>query len=153
MKQNPQYKAIVERMKPGVFSAEGFLGSDPRPWEEIVETDRATLESLSVTREQLVEKLQAVLDAAMAAYGTPVAVGQGLTAVYEEAMGRIPCPFGDGIHAKGEIVLYNKEGDLVFRFTPLSVHMISGHGFFQGRASRYRVEPETVCRLLGLISS
>jgi hypothetical protein len=152
MKQNPQNKAIVERMKPGVFSAEGFLGRDPRPWEEIVETDRSTLESLSVTCEQLVEKLKAVLNKAMATYGTPAVVGSGLTAVYEEAMGRIPCPFGDGIHAKGEIVVY-KDREPILRFTPLSVHMISEHGFFQGQGSRYRIEPETVCRLLGLIPS
>jgi hypothetical protein len=149
MKLSPEEQKATERMAPGIYSREGFLGDDTRRLSVIIDTDQSALEELGVDRAELAEKMQAILDQAAAVYGTPVQVAEGITAVFRESMGRIPCPFGDGIYPKGEVELMSTDG-AVTRFTPLSVHMIREHGFFQGRGSRYRIEPPAIARLLGL---
>lgn len=150
MKLSPEDKKLLERMAPGVFSREGFLGHDDRRPSEIIATDLAEIESLGVTQEQLAAKMQAVLDAAAGAFGAPVEIAGGAKAVFYEAMGRIPCPFGDGVQRKGEVVLIGPEGSEV-RFTPLSIHLIAAHGFFQGLGSRYRIDPARIAHLLGMV--
>ena len=152
MKQSPEDKQIMERMAPGMYCREGFLGTDHRPLSIIVDMDRSTLVELGITKEQITERLDTILTTAAGAFGAPVAVGKGLQAVYHEAMGRIPSPYGDGIFPKGEVEL-TTDGGATYRFTPLSVHLIGRHGFFQGRGNRYRIEPAEIVQVLGLMDS
>ena len=148
MKQDPQEAKIVERMAAGVFCREGFLGDDLRPLGEILDADQSTLAGLGVTDAQLAERLGEVLLRAMSALGREAAIDDERSAVYFEAMGRIPCPFGDGVYAKGEAQLTDAASGKGILFTPLSVHMIAEHGFYQGRGSRYRFEPEELAEAL-----
>ena len=142
MKQTPQERILVGRMAPGVLCREGFLGPDARPLGEILDTDNSTVVGLDLTHERIAARLGAVLRRAVAALGTPVSVGEGLTAVHHEAMGRIPCPWGRcGTFAKGEVELADDLTGRTLRFTALSVHQIAEHGFYQGRGSRYRLDP------------
>jgi len=151
MKTDPQEQAVTERMAPGVLSRDGFLGHDTRPLSEIIDADRSTLVGLGVTNEQIAGRLGQILRDAMAAQGTPVRVGEHLVATYQEAMGRIASPWsGEGVFAKGQVELTDERGGRGILCTPLSVHMIAEHGFYQGRGSRYRLEPELLCRMLGL---
>ena len=152
MKQSPQEKRITERMQPGVYSRDGFLGDDRRPLGEILEADRSATEALGVDCERIAEGLRSLLERAAAAGGASVQIGGSLAAEFHEAMGRIPCPFGDGVHPKGEVCVRDETGR-TFHLTPLSIHMIGEHGFFQGLGSRYRVSPEDCCRLLGFAPS
>ena len=151
MKQSPEMRRVTQRMAPGILCRDGFLGSDRRRLEEIIEPDRSALVGLGASHEAIAERLQAVYDKARAGLGTPVAIDERLTAVWREAMGRIPCPWGRcGTFPKGEVELADGETGQSFLLTPLSIHQIAAHGFFQGRGARYRVEPEVACRLLGL---
>ena len=151
MKQTPEERAISERLGPGVLCREGFLGRDGRPLGEILDTDNSTVAGLGLTHEQIARGLGDVLRRAVAALGTPVGVGEGCEAVYREAMGRIPCPWGGcGTFRKGHVELTDAAGEAVC-FTPLSVHLMAEHGFYQGRGSRYRLEPGRVARMLGLV--
>jgi hypothetical protein len=152
MKLIPNERKILERMAPGVLCREGFLGPDSRSLQEILDTDRAAVDRLGVTHEQLAACLRGVCQAGMAALGAEVPVEGGrLRAVYHEAMGYIPSPWGDGAtFPKGEVELSDAQGAVRLRFTPLSVHLIERHGFYQGRGSRYRLEPVEVARLFRL---
>lgn len=149
MKLTPEDQKLLERMKPGIYSGKGFLGSDTRRPSVIIDTDHSTLEGLRISPAQIAAKLRDVLDQAAGAFGTPVDIGNGATAVFYESMGRIPCPFGDGVQRKGEVQLTAADGES-FYFTPLSVHMIEKHGFFQGYGCRYRLDPEAIASALGL---
>jgi hypothetical protein len=149
MKLSPEEQKLLQRMKPGIYSSKGFLGSDTRRPSVIIDTDHSTLEGLGISAEQIAARLREILDQAAGAFGTPVDVGQGATAVFYESMGRIPCPFGDGVYRKGEVQMTTADGEH-FYFTPLSVHMIEKHGFFQGYGSRYRIDPEAIATALGL---
>ena len=151
MKRSPQLQRIVDRMAPGALCREGFLGADRRPLEEILDADRSTVAGLGLTHEQLGRGLGEVLAAGVAAQGGPARVGERLTAVHREAMGRIPSPWpGEGTFPKGEVELTDEAAGLTLRFTALSAHLVARHGFYQGRGSPYRLEPDVLARVLGM---
>lgn len=150
MKRSPEMQKLVDRMAPGVLCREGFLGSDRRPLEEILDADRSAVVSLGLTDEQLAERLAELMAKAVAQMGRPVAVG-GLVVTFHEGMGRIPCPWGrHGTFPKGEVDLLQTATGRRLRFTALSVHLLTGHGFYQGRGSRYRLEPTELADMFGL---
>ena len=150
MKQSPEEQQITDRMQPGVYCRDGFLGTDSRPLGEILDTDGSAVEALGATHERIAAKMTQVLDHAVAAFGAPVRIGEHLSAEFGEAMGRIPSPFGDGVFRKGEVELTDARSGEKFRFSPLSVHLIAAHGFYQGRGSRYRIDPEKLCELFDI---
>ena len=148
MKENPHIQRIVERMAPGVLSRDGFLGTDFRPLEEIIDADGAEVARLGSSGQELSLKLEHIFLAARAALGTKALITDRLSAVYKEAMGRIPCPWGQcGTFAKGYIEILDSQSGLRIMFTALNVHMIRAHGFYQGRGSRYRLEPAEIYQL------
>ena len=135
MKETPQDRELAANLH------SGFLGSDSRDIWEIIASDRAAIEKLGWTNEHVSQCLGNILSLAMPQPGNPVQVGDNLTAVYHEGMGRIPCPWPHCILApKGEIVVTDGDGKTL-KFSPLSVHLIDEHGFYQGHGSRYRLEP------------
>ena len=150
MKQTPQDQSNRARFEPSKFSGEGFLGPDTRSLDEIVADDAGVLESSAISRERLAAVLAGIYDEAVGAFGAETVVGTGLKAVHYEAKGRIPCPFGDGPHAKGEVSVIHEPSGATFSLTPLGIHLIEKHGFFQGRGSPYRLEPALVIALLGM---
>ncbi len=148
MKRTPEFQRIVERMAPGVLCRDGFLGTDPRPLEEILEADRSAVVGLGASHEALAGRLQDIYDRTRAELGRPLDLGGGLTAVFREGMGRIPSPWpGDGIFAKGDVELTTPDG-ATLRFTALSIHLIRAHGFYQGRGAPYRLEPTQLAELI-----
>jgi hypothetical protein len=160
MKRDPRIQRVIERMKSGVLSRDGFLGPDPRPLEEILDADRSAIAAVGATPEELAARLQGIFDQARAALGTPVRIGERLVATHREAMGRIPCPFGSaqgrpwggcGTFPKGEVELADTATGETLLLTALGVHMAGKHGFYNGRGTRYRLEPATLERLLRLL--
>lgn len=147
MKQNPTENAIRERMSAGALSLDGFLGNDSRPIDEIIAEDTAELAATGVSLEELAAFLQKIHDAADAGLETQVELFDGrLTAQMQEGMGRIPCPFACGKVCHKGIILV-RAGDHELTLTPLQIHMIADHGFFQGKGSPFRVDPEVLVRI------
>jgi hypothetical protein len=137
---------------PSRFSAEGFLGADPRQPEEIMSDDANTLGTLGIDRARLVDALRKAYDAAEQALGAPITVSAGCSAVHYGARGKIPSPFAnEGTFAKGETVITHAASGASFSVTPLSLYLIDKHGFFQGKGSPYRVEPDVAAKMMGLI--
>lgn len=147
MKENPQEKKILDRMRPGVLSAEGFLGTDPRPLDQIVAEDAAILAAAGITAGELGGLLAELHDQVDAALGGPVALAAGQVVLEEqEVMGRIPCPYGCGALAH-KAVINVRFGNRNILLTPLHAHLIGRHGFFQGRGTIFRLEPEDAVAL------
>jgi hypothetical protein len=151
MKESPSEKELRERLGPSIFSGEGFLGNDTRPVIEIISNDLALLDKTGITADKIAELLTEVYNKAVKGFGADVEVFPGVYGKYNESMGKIPSPFtGEGVFPKGEVVVrYSASGDEMV-LTPLSIHLIKAHGFFQGRGSRYRIEPEKAADLLKL---
>ena len=150
MQETPDDKSLEERLGASKFSGEGFLGTDHRPVDEIVADDLRTLDRLGVPAGRLLAALRDVYDKAQAEFGGEIDVRPGVTAVAHESMGRIPSPFrGDGVCEKGDVVVTAADGGQLV-LTALGLALIEKHDFFQGRGSRYRIDPAQAVRLLGL---
>ena len=147
MKQSPQDRAQRERLESSRFSADGFMGTDRRPVDRIVADDGAVLRRHGISAATIAHRLRAIDDMARAAQGAPVPVADDVTAIHYEAMGRIPSPFpGDGVFPKGETRITWHDGRCL-RVTKLGIALIERRGFFQGRGSPYRIEPELAAAL------
>lgn len=148
MKRTPKMKEIEQRMAPGAWTADGFLGDDPLGIERI-DVDRAALNRLGVEPGELGELLQRMWQEGCARFGCPLEAKEGFRVQVDEAKGSLACPFGHpGTFGKG--IMQVTLGDKTLRFSPLSIHMIAEHGFFGGIGSPYRVEPADVVRLFEL---
>ena len=153
MKETPEDKALEGRLGASKFSGDGFLGTDHRPVDAIIADDLRTLERLGISLESLLAVLKDAFAQARAALGGDVELRPYVTAMAHESMGRIPSPFrGDGIFEKGDVVVSNSLTGESLILTSLGLSMIEKHGFFQGRGSRYRIDPERAASLFGLIS-
>ncbi|MHC4985546.1 MAG: hypothetical protein ACYTFO_05250 [Planctomycetota bacterium] len=151
MDHTEQERMILERMAPGALCAEGFLGHDHRELPEIIAADTAAVEALSLTHEQIAAKLAGALERAIADLGRPVELLDHLTATWHEGMGRIPSPWpGDGVFPKGELELTDNRSGRSIRITPLSIHLIAAHGFYQGWGAPYRLEPADLAAMFDL---
>jgi hypothetical protein len=106
------------------FSGEGFLGSDRRSVDEIIVADARALDGAGIER-------------------------RAVRGEFHESMGRIPCPFkGCGVFEKGEAAIADAESKVSLNVTDLGIHLIRKHGFFQGRGSRFRIDPLEAARIL-----
>jgi hypothetical protein len=151
MEQSPPEKELMHNLGPSKFSAEGFLGSDSRPVDEIVSEDLWSLEKNQVDNEALVEALKSAYETAKKAFGAKVGIRSGVTAVFYESMGRIPSPFqADGVFEKGEAVVEDEESGHAIVITSLGIHLIEKYRFFQGKGSRYRIDPDMAIKIFRL---
>jgi len=151
MKRTPEMKEIEQRMAPGAWSAEGFLGDDPLGIERI-QVDRTAMDRLGVSPGDLGEVLDRLWREGCARFGCPLDATEGVQVQVDEAKGSLACPFGHkGTYGKG--LMQVTIGDKTLRFSPLSIHMIQEHGFFGGIGSPYRVEPEDIAALAERLST
>jgi hypothetical protein len=151
MKKTPEEERVLERMAPGVLSKDGFLGGDVRPLADIIAADSRAVERLGLSHERIASELDRIYDTVSRQLGRPVELDDNLTGVYRESMGRIPSPWpGEGVFHKGEVEVTDSLSDRKLRFTPLSIHLIREHGFYQGRGSPYRLDPLVVSEMLGI---
>lgn len=149
MKENPAMQNIYENMKPGVLSLHGFLGSDERGLELIIDHDTAELEAKGESVEAIADGLERVRDRALEGLGDYIDIGGGFAARADSIRGKLPCPFGHkGLFRKTVISLRGPgiDGDLMF--TDLGIHLIREHGFFQGKGSPFRLDPVHIAGIL-----
>lgn len=149
MKETPQEKHLYENFTPGKITKEGFLGQDTRHIHDIIEEDMHTLARLGVTKEQIADRLQYFIEEGKKGLETPVELGDFTTQVIWRR-GMLPSPFGGPKRLYHKIVatLTNKKLDKTITYTQLNVAMIRNHGFFEGKGSVFRLEPEELVEVL-----
>ena len=129
--------------------AGGFLGTDSRPLEEIVDADLVSLAHLGYTVAQVADRMQELTVFAIPELGNPVAVGGNLTVTSQDYMGRIICPWPHPMRlAKRLTTARRVDTDQSVRWTDLNIHMIAEHSFFEGKGSAFRVEPARLIRVI-----
>jgi len=138
-------------MKPGKLTKPGFLGNDNRLLIDILNEDDQTVKSLGLTHEQIAKKLQEFMEAGKKGLGFPIKLNEFEIEVNENR-GLIPCPFRHGFLArKTNVRLRNLNQGKEIVYSELSIHLINEHGFYQGKGSPFRLDPEETARFLGLI--
>ncbi len=149
MKKNPAEQITRDRLEPGHLSVEGFLGTDDRPLADIIAADTGAVEAEGLTVEQLGDFLEHLHVTADGGWESRVPMYDGKISVRsDETLGQIPCPFACGAQChKAEISVKDADGEDLMKFTPLDAHLISAHGFFEGKGAHYRLEPKDVIAL------
>ena len=149
MKRTVADKEIERRLSAGEWTLEGFLGEDPLGIDRIG-IDCARLQELGLELDALGRELDAIWQAGAQMLGAPSELAGGVKVIVEEAKGRMACPFGHpGTFSKGVMTI--RLGDKQLRFSPLSIHMLSQHGFLGGVGSAYRVDPADLAELVSLL--
>lgn len=149
MKQSPYLARAQKDMQPGVISKIGFLGEDERDLQDILEEDTRTVAALGLTHEQIADFMHEVTRAGRESFGSPVKYNDYLEVMVETSRGRITCPFGHpGMYPKENVQVTNTRTGESIAWTALNEHMIRHHGFYQGKGSPFRVEPEDIVRVL-----
>jgi hypothetical protein len=144
MKMPPDLIKAMEKMQPGKIVKSGFLGDDLRPLTDIIQHDEEVMQKIGLDYETIAVKMKYLMDQGLRGLGEPITVDGKWIVRIDEARGKLPCPFGDGmfkkINANVKSIKYNKS----INFSELSLHLIEKHHFFQGKGSFYRLEPEII---------
>lgn len=147
MKETPLEKKIHNNMKAGVMSINGFLGRDSRHFHDIIEKDSARLEKLDKTGEEIAERMQYFTDKAFENYMGATLIDEIYEVNYSSVRGKMQCPFDHrGLFRKGSITLENKSNGIKLCWTPLNIHMIKEHNFFEGEGSDHRLDPDVLVK-------
>ncbi len=149
MKQTPQEKSVERRMRPGIMTLTGFLGNDTRLLHEIIEEDRKILNILDITTHQIADRLQYFTDQALDSYEGPIIIDEIYQVEYISYRGKVPCPFPHpGMYPKGTVTLKNLRCNKSICWTPLNIHLIREHYFFEGKGAEHRIEPSEVSKII-----
>jgi len=150
MKETPLEKKLLNNFKPGKITKDGFLGEDKRHIHDIIREDLLTLSKAGVTTGQIADQLQYFVEEGKKGLETKVDLGDFAVQI-EWDRGLLPCPFGEpGLHHKIVATLHNKKLNRTIKFSQLNIHLIREHSFFEGKGSRFRLEPGELVEFLGL---
>nr|WP_300980424.1 hypothetical protein [Mesotoga sp.] len=139
-------------MRAGSITGPGFLGHDERNLVDIISEDQAKVKELGLTNEIIANKLEMFMKQGERGFGSPVKVDDRFVVIVEESRGYIPCPFRHGhLSKKANINVRNIARKEEVDYSPISIHLIREHGFYQGKGSPYRLDPAKVARILELI--
>jgi len=152
VKQTPDFDKIQENMRAGSITGPGFLGHDERNLVDIISEDQAKVKELGLTNEIIANKLEMFMKQGERGFGSPVKVDDRFVVIVEESRGYIPCPFRHGhLSKKANINVRNIARKEEVDYSPISIHLIREHGFYQGKGSPYRLDPAKVAKILELI--
>ena len=148
MKQTPQERKILKNFETGAMTKNGFLGDDTRHLHDIILDDKQTLESLGLSCEDAADVLQFYLEEGKKGFEGEIDVGD-ISVQTRWDRGMIPCPFGErGLHPKINATVIDKKIPKAIRYSKLSIHLIRQHGFFGGKGSVFRIEPNDCLELI-----
>ena len=148
VKQSPVLDRVEAEMQS--ISTGTFLGSDSRGLCEILTDDQDRVHSLGLTHEEVAKRLEALGRIARPQWGDIVAVEDRYEVSAYESRGVIPCPWihPKGLYRKSHFELKDRRSGEMLKWTDLSLHLIREHGFYQGRGSPYRLEPQIIKEVL-----
>ncbi len=150
MKKTPPDKQRDLNFQPGKISKNGFLGNDTRQVPDIILEDQKILSHLNITIEQVADRLQSFIDQGKATLEKEID-WQGYQIRVLWSRGKLPCPFGEpGMHQKIIAIVTNKKLDKQISYSQLNVHLIREHGFFEGKGSHFRLEPDELIKILNI---
>ncbi len=141
--------APTHALQPGNISREGFLGNDSRSLAEIVAADQAEVARLGLSHQQIAQRMKEFRDAGEKGLGDWVAMPPHWEVRTDAVRGQLPCPFEDsGLYPKTMITVRNIRNGREIVYSDLLIHLIEQHGFYEGRGSVFRLEPQRIAETL-----
>lgn len=149
---------LESEMRPGVSSHAGFLGADEKLLEVLAADNRYVVEKLGLTHQELARHLHA-----MATIGwwqqkhkkggaEFVYTGRRFRVSLAGTRGSQPSPFDDGTESGANATVENLDNGRMLRFALLVPYMIERYGFYEGRGTPYRVDPQEVVAVFDFLT-
>jgi len=149
MKQLPEYDKIQQQMKKGVITLDGFLGEDTRNLADIIASDSLTIRKHNTNAQTIANRMRHFKELGSAGLGEFITIDEKFDVKVESVRGMLPSPFGGkGMYGKINTTVINKEKGKTIVYTDLHIHFIADHGFFEGKGSPFRLEPEELIDIL-----
>jgi len=149
MKATPQEGETRQRRAPGALSRDGYLGEDDRHIHDIVSADEATLARIGRAADELAARMEYFMNIAFDCIEDSVLVDGNWEVEYLSFRGFLPCPFRHaGRYRKGVVRIRNRAKNMALAYSPLNIHLIRDHHFFEGHGSPYRLEPVVLAEVL-----
>ncbi len=149
MKQSPDNRRLEEILRSSKIVGQGLLGTDTRRVEEIIEADRATLSNLALTPTQVAFRMQYITNQAIQVLGNWADIDDQRKARVQEAKGRLICPWPHPVYCDKRVTILRRiDLNSEIQWSDLNIHMIGEHGFFEGRGSRFRLEPQGLVSMI-----
>lgn len=152
MKQSPKLTRIQEQMRPGVITLNGFLGTDERNLIDILIEDDGIVRRHGVNHEAIAERMQYFRDAGLDGLGEFMKIDDHFEVRVDSVRGVLPSPFGGpGMYEKINTTVRNTLNAEEVTYTDLHIHFVKDHGFYEGKGSLFRVDPEKLIRVLEVV--
>jgi hypothetical protein len=149
MKQTPAFDYIQQQMLPGVITLDGFLGTDERNLIDIINEDEWTVRQHGLTHETIANRMSEFRDKGLAGLNEFISVDKDFDVRVDSVRGKLPSPFGGpGMYGKINTTVVNKRIKKQITYTDLHIHFIREHGFYEGKGSPFRLEPEQLISIL-----
>jgi len=149
MKQSPELSIAQTNMRPGVITLYGFLGPDDRNLIDMLIDDDGDVKRLGLTHEQIGRRMEELRNQGAKGLGEYIKVAPHFQVRVETVRGKLPCPFGEpGLHRKTNTQVLNEASGREVVYSDLQIHLIAEHGFYQGRKSRFRLNPADLAEVL-----
>jgi len=148
MKNTQAESEAHERMKPGVITAQGFLGTDTRSLADIVQADTEAFRRAGIDIEQAADFLEHLRDIGQKGLGEPTGVESKYVVTVGDARGLLPCPFQDGTFHKNSIEAVDERTGTKIVYSDLSIHLLRKHRFCQGTGSPFRLDPAAIAGMM-----
>jgi len=150
MKKSPQEKKLDEMLHSTRLVAGGFMGTDTRQPQEVIQHDTAELEKSGCTPRQLAGRMRELTELSKPRLGNWTEAEAGkLRVKSEDFKGGLVCPWPHpGIYEKRVTTAERLDTAQTLVWTDLNIHMIEAHGFFEGKGAFFRVEPAQAVQIL-----
>lgn len=149
MKLSPADKIIQDKMKAGVLTGDGFLGSDKRNFRDIIAEDMKVVNTFERGLEDIANRMNYLMEKSFLAYDGSIIVDKNYEVEYSSYRGVLLSPFPKaGRFGKATIKVTNLKNHISIVWTPLHVHFIRDYGFFEGKGSKFRIEPEALYKAI-----
>jgi hypothetical protein len=148
-KKSPRLQRLEEVLHSSKLVYGGFMGTDTRSVLDVIDADLAELSRLDITAERIAARMQQITNIAQNGLGNWVKIDENRQAMTEEAKGSLVCPWPHpGKFTKRVTTVKLIESGQSIRWADLNIHLIAKHGFFEGRGSAFRIDPEKLIRII-----
>jgi hypothetical protein len=146
---------LEEAMRPGGLSTAGFLGKEERLLDVLSADNRYVVDELKLTHQQLARPLL-VLGAVAGrdAVTEPKEVtyqGRKFKIKGSPSRAFIQSPFEDGTRTNSEVLVENLANGKKVTFSLLVPLMIERYGFYEGKGTKYRVDPRVIVEVFDFL--
>src|SRR5262245_52247701 len=146
---------LEKDMRPGALSRAGFLGKDERLLDVLAADNAYVVEKRKLTHQELARHLHV-----LGALAVKHAQGKPKVIRYHGRRYRIRAicwkgfqdsPFKDGTKTNCDATVENLDNGKKLGYSLLVPHMIERYGFYEGKGTSYRVEPQKALEVLDFL--